>query len=517
MPDRGLLANPTGAGYSMLAPAKQLPKLLSYAGAAAPGGIFGDSIANDHFDIVNSVPNNVATSRGSLHHWNALTGGKIRWITNGGVSGTTTVGVPANGNDANNNHWLGRIDAFVASGVQIAFVTYPENDQTFGIESATTITALKTIHAKLRAAGVLIVQATGLADARGTDANSLPGNSAAKMRGHFSTVMGWIREQARLGAFQLYEQYAPTANPLTGALIAGYTRDSLVHPAALGAGAIAQYNAGRVGFPQIQPFEPTGYPDWRNRIGNPFGGGSGGANAGAFTLTAAVPDGWDTFKSGSPASISVTNVNRSDNRQGTYKAVTATSAAAADRVGFLVNVNYNTTWSAVAQALYKVVRGTFGDHWMCTAAGTSTGSEPGAMAAASILGQEVTDSGGVVWTRVDTLNPGDVFEVVWTGQIVGCSSLILGVQPLILVNVNGAAVTGGGRALSNAAGDSLPLCYSQASSTPRANDVVVRTPPISVGGTLVTSLTIYFLMVMDSGLTATMLTQSLTLHKIPPA
>lgn len=478
-------------------------------------GIFGDSIANEHFDTLNSVANSVTASRGSLHHWNVLTGGKIRFITNGGLSGTTTSGVGTNNNDANNQFWLGRIDAFIAAGPQIAFVLYPENDQTNGIDAAVTIASLKTIHAKLKAAGIVSIQATGLGDARGTDSNSLPGNSAAKMRGHFSTVMGWIREAARQGTFQIYEQYAPTANPQTGALIANYTRDSLLHPSALGAGAIAQYNQTRLTFPQIQPFEATGYPDWTNRIGNPFGSGTGGSNTAGFTLTAAVPDSYDTFSSGSPSAVSVTNVNRTDNRQGTYKAITATSGAALDRVGFTVTVNYSATWSAVPQALYKVVRGTYGDHWMVTTAGTSSGAQPAAMAAPSILGQTVTDSGGVVWTRVDTLNPGDVFEVIWTGQIVGCSSLTLGVQPQILVNISGKNATGAGRALNTVTGDLMPLCYSQTSATPRANDFVMRTMPISVNGSTITSLTVLFLMVMDSGLTATMLTQSLSLQKIP--
>lgn len=105
----------------------------------------------------------------------------------------------------------------------------------------------------------------------------------------------------------------------------------------------------------------------------------------------------------------------------------------------------------------------------------------------------------MTWTRVETINRGDQYEVLAAFQIIGCSSLTLGVAPLI----NVSAATGGGRALNRTIGEAQAQCYGQTSSTPAAVDRILRTQPISNDGAT-TQTQVFVYMVMDSGLTATL-------------
>lgn len=505
--DDGRSASPVGS----------LAALAAVAGASRPTSLlpFGDSIVNEQFGSYASGTNNTTTARGSLHHFNALIGGPFRVIGNAGVSGTTTIGVASNPFDVNGTqNWLARIDAAIALRPDVMFVGYPQNDQVLGVEAADTIAALTTIHNKIRAAGILIIQATSIADVRTVSANSLAGNSAAKMRGHFSTVMAWIKESARRGKFLLYEQYAPTSNPSTGALVSNYTYDSLIHPAARGAGAIAGYNAATLGATlraMLPAFELTGYPNWQGRIGNAFLTGTGGSNTQSYTGN--IPDSFTTYKVGTPTSPTVATVARTDGKQGSYIGITATATADGDRVGFFTSIGLSAAWSTGAKTKYTTIRGSYGDHWMCTTAGTSSGSEPAAMAAASTLGQEVTDSGGVVWTRVTTLNPGDQFEVVMVFQIIGASSLTLGAQPMLFVNVNGTGASGGGRALDPNAADKLATCYAQTSATPALQDRVLRTVPLTFNSST-TSIDVYAAMILENTMQATLAIAGFAFEKV---
>lgn len=483
--------------------------------SCATAALFGDSIKENQFSNYGSGTSNATTGRGPIHHFNALTGGRFRVTRNCGVTGSTTVGVAANSFDGVGgvNSWLARIDAAVAFRDDIFFVGYPHNDSVLGVEAADTIAALKVIHTKIRAAGLTIIQATSTADVRPVSGSSLPGNSADKIAAHRTQVMNWIKEAAKRGQFLLFEQYSPTSDPVTGALTANYTNDNLIHLADLGAGAIGAYNASgslgdwvRATYPV---YECTGYPNWAAQIGNPFLSGSGGTNGSGFTGT--IPAGFATFKGGTPTSPTVSSVARTDNKRGSYVAITTTATADSDRVGFTFTRSLSATWSAGAKLKFSYIRGSYGDHWMCTTAGTSSGTEPAAMAAASTLGQTVTDAGGVVWTRVETLNAGDEFEVVLAYQIVGAVSTAVGARPIIFCNATGG--TGGGSCLFYTGPDKLATCHAQTSATPDTLDKVIRSTKLTFSsGT--TALAVTAAMQMENTFQGTFLISSFSIEKI---
>lgn len=477
-------------------------------GRATEVVIFGDSIAEQQFADLAGALNNATTARGSVHHWNALIGSKLRVIGNAGKGGTTSGSIAISPADVGGNAWLNRIDAAIKMAPGYLWLGYPENDQTFGVEAADTIAHLQTIYAKAGNVGIKVIQATALGDARPVDPNSLPGNSISKMQAHLNTVSAWIKANARTYGIMLYEQTAPTANVSTGAPATNIAYDNLIHPAAFGGGAIGVYNSTRLTLPDVPPYEYQSALNWRNGVANGALLGSGGVATG-FTGTA--PDGWTLYKSGTIGTPVASSVARVDGRQGAYLALTATSGAINDRLGLTQQIDLKVSYSAKVWVKGARMRSSVGEHWVVTTGGLSvSGSEPAAFAASSILGQTITD-GAATWTRVETLNAGDVFEVIAAFQVVGVSDVTKGMVPVILANVIGG--TGGGRAMNFNTGDAYPTCYAKASATPGLQDMVIRSMPISFSAAT-TALTVFFYIQADTGITFTSVTGSVDLAKI---
>ena len=163
--------------------------------------------------------------------------------------------------------------------------------------------------------------------------------------------------------------------------------------------------------------------------------------------TAGYPNGWAAYSSGTPTGVAASKVARTDG-PGEFVRITGTSDAAGSRLGMsTASLSFTAAWSAAAKVLGQRCKGSYGDHWVCTTAGTSSGSEPAAMAAASVIGQQVTDSGGVVWTRYKNIIPGtSKLSVRVDFDMTSVSGGNTGAQPVLLLNFTGSPAYSGIRA-----------------------------------------------------------------------
>jgi hypothetical protein len=275
-----------------------------------------------------------------------------------------------------------------------------------------------------------------------------------------------------------------------------------------GGGLIGAYNAAKPTFSDLPSYEYQGYPNWKNGLSNGGLTGTGGTITG---MTGTLPDSWAAYTTTAGTPVGGT-LARTDGRGSSYITVTATAAAAAARAGITQQIDLKVAFSAKAWIKGARVLGSYGDHWVVTTAGTSTGTEPTAMAAASTIGQTCTDaSTTVVFTRVDTIKAGDLYEVIVAGQVLGASSMSIGCMPVVLVNANSG--TGGGRLNNPSSPDLYPVCYQQSSSTPGTKDWVLRSAPLSHDAATA-SLGIYAYLQMANTLTATLALASVELIKI---
>lgn len=325
----------------------------------------------------------------------------------------------------NSSSWItNQLPGAVASSAATVLVGFPNNDA-IGIGSyATTVANMTTIFTTLRAAGKSIIVAT---------VGSLNTWTGAQ-RGLALQISDWIMSQASLYGWPVLDIHGAVYDPATGS---GSTSVLLneagtyAHPSPYGFLMAARMSQGQFAHIPARPVLATNSP-----MQAFYGGMLHGDTAG-------LPNGFSSYTSGSPTSLSTTKVARTDSIR-TLVRFTGTSNAAAARYGMnTAAISLTAAWSTGAKTLGTRVLGAFGDHWVCTTAGTSSGSAPAAMAAASSIGDTVTDSGGVVWTRFKTIVPGTTkITVKCEFDVTTVSGGDLGCNPVMLLNFTGGVIPG---------------------------------------------------------------------------
>ncbi len=314
-----------------------------------------------------------------------------------------------------------QLPAAIASEPDYLFICFPTNDPgVLSVENSKTNLGN-------------IIDAAIAANAR--PVLTTVGNKAAwtsSQRADAVEISNWLRGLADANGYLLIDVQTPSWDPATGA---GSTSHYLseggiyVHPSPALCIAAAQESYWR-------------FADIRGRPANTNNSPQQGLyNTGFAGDVAGTPSGWAAYQSGSPSSISRSKVTR-PGLPATIARITGTSGAAGDRIGInTASISFTASWSAGAKSLGDRCKGSFGDHWVCTTAGTSSGSEPAAMGSASVVGQQVTDSGGVVWTRYKNIIPGTSrITLTLDFDVTSVSGGDLGAQPVLLANWNGSGL-----------------------------------------------------------------------------
>lgn len=409
--------------------------------------VLGDSRGANHFSATAGGVVNVTRPRGVLTWLNYYLGGPWRWAQNtlDAVAGERT------------DQWSDGHAELIARATPVdwLYITFPTNDVAQGIDPLTTIENLRTYVLAHQARGTRIILGTG-----GANTSMTPAKWAA-----IRTIIDWQRSMARTGGCWLLEMAQAVCDPDTGLMIAANAYDGTTHENSIGANKQAVAAA-----PQFLALARLSSRMLRTNakdtaLYNPTLAGD----------VAGTPSGWAIYGTAGTR----TKVARADN-PGEWAQIVYTPASNTEDAGISQTMALTTAWSTGAKALGVRVRGSYGDHWVCSTAGTSSGTEPAGMAAASLLGDTVTDSGGVVWTRVQTIVPA-VSRVTVSAEIVGAN------HPRVQVNFGGAA---GDlklfRAMDPNAADTPPALAAVAS------DIVpvVVTPTVTVPADA-TSMTVY--------------------------
>lgn len=350
-------------------------------------------------------------------------------------------------------------------------ITFPTNDIGQGVNENVTIGILNGyIDAHVARGSELILQKAG---AKSTN--------TSEMWRKIRAINAWIDAKAAVIGALVIDTLTPTADPVTGAFAATYSYDNL-HEAAPGAARQAVFNAPKFLHRARRRSRMSRANLWETAAYNP--GMSGNASG--------LPTGWGAYGQAGVRS----KVARADIPAEWARAV-FTSAADTEYVGLTQSIIFGTAWATGAKSLGVRVKGSFGDHWLCTTAGTSSGTEPVAMAAASLPGDTVTDSGGVVWTRVATIVPG-VSRVTISAEVLASGSG--GHQPRIIGNF-GSAVGDLTfiRAMSPNAADTLAPIASISSDV-----VPVLTTPTVVVPADATTLSLYIYCQAANGVALTL-------------
>ncbi len=312
------------------------------------------------------------------------------------------------------------------------YITFPTNDPQQGIDAAVTIANMERFVKAHAARGSRIILQT---------AGSNNANTTLKWT-KIKRINDWIKATAATIGAYVIDTLTPTADPATGLFYTGYGYDG-THENALAAQKQAVFNAPKFLAQARLASRMAKANLWETAAFN-------GAMAGNV---ANIPTGWTSTGTAGTR----TKQARSD-IPGEFARVAFTSASDTEESGIYQAFNFNTAWATGSKALGVRVKGSFGDHWVCTTAGTSSGTEPAAMATASNPGDVVTDSGGVVWTRIATIVPGvSRITVLAEMQVSGTG----GHQPRIQCTFGGTA-------------DQMSLFRSM---SPNAADV---SPPIAV-------------------------------------
>lgn len=333
-------------------------------------------------DSYHAAPNNYSGSvlwainaNSPFSALNAILGGTFDLVYDGSVSGSTSADWVAN-----------QLDGVASSDTHTAWVSFPTND--IGtLTYAQSIANLGAVFSTLKQAGKTLIVSTA-------------GNKAAwtgAQRANALLISEWITAQAAANSWPVWDQLTATYDPATGkGSTSLYLSESTVyvHPNAAGTlFTAAQSYANFARFP-ARPVSAANGPH-QAFYNTQLAGDSSG-----------VPDGWAAYSSGTPTTTSRAKVARTDGIGALVRCI-ATSDAAGSRYGIsTASISLTAAWSTGAKALGARVKGSYGDHWVCTTAGTSSGTEPAAMAAASNIGDTVTDSGSVVWTRYKNITPG---------------------------------------------------------------------------------------------------------------
>jgi len=325
----------------------------------------------------------------------------------------------------NSGSWVtNQLPGALASSASTVFVGFPNNDPAGVGSYAGSIANMNTIFTALRAAGKSIIVATA-------------GSASAwtvSQRGMALQISDWIVSQASLYGWPVFDVHGAVYDPATGAgstLVLLNEAGVYAHPSPYGFLMAARMSQANFAHIPARPVLATNSPHQAFYNGALHGD------------TAGLPNGWSGYTSGSPTSLSTTKVARTDSIR-TLVRFTGTSNAAAARYGMnTAAISLTAAWSTGAKTLGTRVLGAFGDHWVCTTAGTSSGSAPAAMAAASSVGDTVTDAGGVVWTRYKTIIPGTTkITVKVEFDVTGVSGGDLGCTPVMLLNFTGGAIPG---------------------------------------------------------------------------
>ena len=424
---------------------------VSGAGNAATIALLGDS----YFANANGYLSSVLWAIGSQSPFaslNMLLGNPWDLVYDGSVGGTNT------------NQWIAnQLQGVANSGAGYAFVGFPTNDPDGIQDYATTIANLTTIYAALKARGMKIITYSGGNKASWTGAQ----------RGIALRIGAWITQQANANGWPLMDLFSATYDPATAkGSTSLYQSESGIytHPNTAGALAAAARNLNN--FASIPA----------RAVNSVNGPSQGFYNTQLNGNTSGYPDGWVADTAVGGTAMSASKVNRVDGL-GQFVRLTGTSVAGGDRMGMTTaNISLTAAWSTGAKALGARAKGSYGDHWVCTTAGTSSGTEPAAMAAASSLGDTVTDSGGVVWTRYTTLVPGvSRVSVAVEFDITGVSGGDLGVTPYVALTWGGPNTPGALRGNNPPSSDIAGQWGFSRSRRP-----VLFTPPqtiVTTGGT----------------------------------
>lgn len=367
---------------------------------------------------------------------NTLLGGPWDLVTDGSISGTTTA------------QWISdpvQLAAVLASSARFVFVGFPTNDPDLLADggngvAATSIANLSNIYSQLIAAGKSLMLVNG------GNKNSW----TAIQRGYAQQISDWITAYAQTTGTPCVDLMSAINDPSTGLGSTTFLcNDSgnFVHPNPAG----QLYGAARSvqSFSRFTP-RPINVANMATQglYNTAMTGNSGG-----------YPTGWSAYSSGTPTGTSATKVARVDG-PGEFVRITGTSDAAGSRLGMnTAAISFTAGWSTGAKTVGTRIKGTFGDHWVCTTAGTSSGTQPAAMAAASVIGQQVTDSGGVVWTRYKNIIPGtSKLSVRVDFDMTSVSGGDTGAQPVLLCNWQGSSLPYAGIRAGVISGVTNELC-----------------------------------------------------------
>ncbi len=375
-----------------------------------------------------------------------------------------------------------QLPLITASDADYVFVGYPTNDPGV-LTAAQSIANLQTI-----------IEAVVAMDAR--PVLHTVGNKAAwtsTQRAQAVYVSDWIRYQADTNGYLMIDMQTPSWDPATGA---GSTSHYLseggiyVHPSQALTIAAARESYWR-------------FADIRGRQINSANAVTQGLyNTAMSGDVSGTPTAWSVYQSGSPTSISRSKVAR-EGLPAAIARITGTSGAAGDRIGInTANISFTAAWSTGAKALGDRCKGAYGDHWVCTTAGTSSGSQPAAMAAASEIGQTVTDSGGVVWTRYTNIVPGaSKLTVIIDFDVHTVSGGDLGAQPVLLANFTGSGLPYSGMRSNVATASTDPR---QRLGWTKERRMVLQSPPEILVPATATGMNVYLYMDFSAaGVTAT--------------
>jgi hypothetical protein len=406
---------------------------VSGAGNYQPSAIalLGDSYFDNAFGYIPDKATGQLWSYGSHNPFvalNMLLGCPWDLVYNGAVGGTNT------------NQWLSapeQLAGVLSSSAGSVLVGFPTNDPD-GIQNFATSTAnLTEIFSRIKLAGKQILIYTG-------------GNKAAwtgAQRGIALQISDWLVATARANGWPVMDLLSATYDPATAkGSTSLYQSEGGIYTHPNTAGALAAAAGSLPAFEGIFP---------GRAVQSANGPNQGCYNTAFAGNTSGQPDGWQSFVNGTPTGTSITKVNRTDSPRQLVR-ITGTSDAAGSRQGIvtIANISLSNGWSTGAKTLGLRIRGSFGDQWVCTTAGTSTGAQPAAMAAASNIGDTAADSGGVVWTRFKNIIPGvSKISARVEVDITNVSGGDLGVNPRIEVSWGGVVVPGAMRANSPPAND----------------------------------------------------------------
>lgn len=382
--------------------------------AMSPSGlaVLGDSLfANGYVYAGSILWSDTAQSIASA--LNIALGGPWDLLCDGSISGTTS------------SQWISnasQLDAVIASNALTVFVSFPTNDPDLIGSYATTISNLDTIFTALRNAGKNIVVSNA-----GTKAAWTAASLALAMQ-----ISDYIVMQASLYGWPIFDQRNFSFDPSTGrGSTALYLTDSgtYAHLNYYGVSTVAQKSLNN--FARI-PARPVNV---MNAVTQGIFNGS------MLGDTLGYPDGWNAYANGVPSAASVAKVAIPNSVRSLVRFTGTSDATASCRQGMVtqtIRIN-EARVNSVAYALGKRSIGSFGDQWVCTAAGTTASSQPAAMGVASTLGQTVLD-GTVTWTRYANITAGVSkltlrLEFDFSGITSG-----KGATPVILCNFNGSSL-----------------------------------------------------------------------------